>query len=41
MKCMRLRDNNINAQGCVYLQEGLKDSYTIEELVRKEEKKDI
>lgn len=35
MKSIRLRDNNITAQGCVYLQEALKDSYTIEELVRK------
>ena len=35
MKCIRLNGNNITAQGCVYLQETLKDSYTIEELVRR------
>jgi hypothetical protein len=35
MKSIRLSANNITAQGCVYLQETLKDSYTIEELVRK------
>ncbi len=33
MKCICLRNNNITAQGCVYLQEALKDSYTIEGLV--------
>jgi len=33
MKSIHLRNNNITAQGCVYLQEALKDSYTIEELV--------
>ncbi|UJR33358.1 hypothetical protein I4U23_020806 [Adineta vaga] len=32
MKHIRLSANNISAQGCVYLQETLKDSYTIEEL---------
>ncbi|CAF1260653.1 unnamed protein product [Adineta ricciae] len=32
MKRIRLSANNITAQGCAYLQETLKDSYTIEEL---------
>ncbi|CAF0870156.1 unnamed protein product [Adineta steineri] len=32
IKSIRLRSNNITSQGCVYLQETLKDSYTIEEL---------
>ncbi|CAF3346412.1 unnamed protein product [Rotaria sp. Silwood1] len=32
MKCIRLSSNNITAQGCVYLQETLKDNYKIEEL---------
>jgi len=34
-----LSNNNITAQGCVYLQEALKDSYSIEEIVREIKKK--
>ena len=34
LKAIRLSANNITDQGCAYLQEALKDSYTIEELVR-------
>ncbi len=37
MKYICLSNNNITAQGCVYLQEALKDSYSIEEIVRKKE----
>ena len=34
LKAIRLSENNITDQGCAYLQEALKDSYTVEELVR-------
>ncbi len=36
-----MSNNNITAQGCVYLQEALKDSYSIEEIVREIKKKII
>ena len=41
MKSLHLRNNHITAQGCVYLQEVLKDSYSIEDLVCQMNKRDL